>query len=198
MRQPFNNAIDLYNGPSTGSPGTIRVSNVPCRIVPDAAFREVSNPLDASEAYITMDEAEPFGPTWTEGDIGIWEVDIGKGDEVAIHGAMIKLWSVVRVELRQWEDGTDYWRAHVAPIRACPELGCEEYLLVGIGAVLSRVSDNEWEGAGWTLSREGDAWFLQPIGSETVWTTELWIGCGESELFAEGNDPITIRCLDEI
>jgi len=178
MRREFNTFVDLYHGPSTATPGVLRVSNVHCRIVPDECFQEPTNPLHLSEAYITMDSVEPIGPQWTETAPGIWEVDLGKADDITLHDGGVMLWSVVRVELRTWMEGADYWRAHVAPWAEIPA-GCESYFWNGIQ--MMRVGPLRWEDSGpeTILTTDGlGTWELTDVADDLHYTVDLWDGEG--------------------
>jgi len=188
MRADFDNVVDLYWGETTATPGVLRESAVPCRIVPDEAFVDTVEPLSLSEAYITMAEVEPMGPSWTETSPGIWEVDLGKGDGVTLHEAGLILWNVVRVERRTWADGTDYWRAHVAPVVESP-IGCEGYGTSPWGLFLFRTSDATWGDAETSLITDGDGnWELVDVGDDIHYTLSEWDGHGTGT-FTRVDDP---------
>jgi len=192
MRAEFNNSVDLYWGDTTASPGVLRESAVPCRIVPDEAFVDAVEPLSESEAYITMEEVEPMGPSWTETSPGIWEVDLGKGDGVTLHEAGIILWNVVRVERRTWPDGTNYWRAHVAPVVVEP-IGCDSYGTSPWGIFLFRTSDSTWGDAETVLLTDGEGnWELTDVSDDLHYTVSGWDGHGTITLTQVENPEITV------
>jgi len=59
-RAPFNTTCDLIWGPLHPGAGTIRVADVPCRVVNSLVIDEQEFPLNLEEAYVTMEEM-PIG-----------------------------------------------------------------------------------------------------------------------------------------
>jgi len=120
MRASFDRLTDWYNGPGTGSPGTIRIPAAPSRLVYDGPFTDTSTPLSNGNYYITIDVDEPYGPTWTLDAGHSYIVDFDQADRVALtEGGPITHY-VQRVEIRTWPEGANYWRAHIAPLDPLP------------------------------------------------------------------------------
>lgn len=199
MRAPFNIEVDLYHGRGTPSPCTLRVANVPARIVPDVAFVDAPNPLLVSVSYMTLDLVPPVGPSWVEAAPGVWAVDINKGDLVAVPAGGDLLYSVARVETRSWPTGSPYWRAHLIPALLCTgDCPCFSYSVPELGLLLIRDTPTHWTGPDCELTHSGSDWTLVTWPDGHQWAAPTgWDGCA-GEFFVNMGpwDPVTVLCAD--
>lgn len=162
MRAPFDRLIDLFYGPNTATPGDLKHHNVLCRVVPDLAFREQEAPLSKSVSYITCEDVLPAGPGVTQTSDYVYNYDFGKADAVSLTPGTDPLFTVVRVELRTWNTGVGYWRAHIAPtLDVLPSVCSGEYgeryrMNNGIGLIvdMDRIGPTTWVYGPYTLTAE--------------------------------------------
>jgi len=171
MRAPFDRFIDLYFGPDTTTPGAPKAVGVPARLVPDEAFIDVEDPLSLSELYLTMDEVEPAGATTVNTELQKWTFDFGQGDLVALTEGGEITHQVLRVEVRSWETGENYWRAHICPLldelpSECSTEYAEEWWLYRLGVFVAgpliRSGPKTWFLGDWTLEAE-----IGPVNPDT-------------------------------
>jgi len=199
MRAPFDRAIDLYDGVGTATPYAVYAAAVPARLVPDVAFVDVFAPLSDSVAYVTMDAIQPVGAEVTMVSDGVYTYDYTKANRLAsVSGGGVD-YIVLRVESRTWSDGTNYWRAHIAPYAACKDGWCPQYSIDDLAILMPMVAPNSWQTSPWGLSQTSPGhWALTNVALFDSWTnTVLWDGCG-SMLFSgssQGYD-LTITCDD--
>lgn len=176
MRAPFDRLIDLYWGPDTATPGEPFALAVPARLVPDQAFVDVALPLSLSTSYITLDVVEPDGPPTVNTELQKWVYDYGKANTVALTTGGEVTHQVVRVELRTWETGASYWRAHICPLldelpSECSLDYAEEWWLYRLGVFIAgpliRVGPTTWVLDDWTL--EAEVGELDPESCISFW-----------------------------
>lgn len=207
MRAPFDRLIDLYWGPDTATPGAIFAAEVPARVIPDEAFVDTALPLSESLAYITLDVIEPDGPTTSNTELQKWMYDYGKANTVALVAGGAITHQVLRVELRTWETGSSYWRAHICPLldelpSVCSTTYEEEFKFATGGSPyvpLARIGPTTWVYEVWTL--EAEVGELDPETCESHWVltngTYTWVteygGTGNQWFVsADGGTPTSI------
>jgi len=207
MRAPFDRFIDLFWGPDTLTPGAAHLLNVHARLVPDVAFAGTEPPLSLSLAYITLDAIEPNAPTTVNTTLQVWEYDYGKGDTVALTTGGPITHQVLRVELRTWDTGGSYWRAHIAPLideipSACSVDYYDHYhvVIAAYGSwIMERVGPTTWIYGGWTLEAE-----IGPFDSDTCesnWKLSHveyggWLGVSDGTSTEHFTNPVTMTIAD--
>lgn len=190
MRAAFDRLIDLYWGPSTGTPGLPFALNVPARAVPDNAFVDVDAPLSQSLLYVTMDVVQPDGPSVQPLVAFSYIYDYGWGNTVSLVAGNPPDFRVARVELRTWATGTNYWRAHLIPAVPEPNSGCTGYADIPGTWNVTRVGPRTWVGGSLTLSVDPVGyWTLYDSASGRLWLAGPWNGIGTVVFYATGPYP---------
>lgn len=197
MRAPFDRLIDLYYGPDTASPLELKAANVPARLVVDDAFFERGDPFTQIVGYLTMDAIEPGAPEVGE-QFGLdYTIKFGTGDFVSLTPGGPITHQVLRADVRIWETGSNYWRAHISPLLDVTPSECsldytEEYKIF-VGGVyqftMTRTGPTTWVHDIWTLEAETTSpgedcvsfWKLTSSGTSEYWTN-AYSGVGDGYL----------------
>lgn len=184
MRATFNRNIDLYHGPASGTPGDIRESDIPARLVGDVCFVDSDTPLSLTLAYLTMEDAEPIGPKLTLISPGLYTYDFGFADRVSLTHEGSVSFVVYRVETRTWDTGEPYWRAHIGP-EFEQVYGCQRYDISPWSVSIYRSTGSSWgEDGDSVLTTDGAGnWELIDVGDDIHYTAMGWDGSG-SQMFS--------------
>jgi len=206
-RAPFDRLVDTFNGPDTPTPYGPLLTALPARVVADLAFKDLTDPMNQSLAYMTYDAGFMNGPEMTYLGGQFYNVAYGAADMVALITGGPVTHQAVRIESRTWPDGTNYYRAHLIPRQDVPPSVCSTsyasvyYLQSAITplATLLRIGPTSWEGDGYLLLAEvtgppgagcSSMWKLY-LGTE-VWQT-LYTGITNQIFTSPGPGPITSR-----
>lgn len=162
MRAPFDRLVDVYWGVSVFPTLTLRAANVPARWVTNDAFLQFGDPFFNIEGYLTAD-AISFTPPELVNAVGSEiTLDFGAADLIALTPGGPITHQVYLEELRSWNTGADYRRAHLGtPIgdlpSACAAGYAEEYRYGFNGPgfdILTRTSPTTWTDGIYTLTAE--------------------------------------------
>lgn len=212
MRAPFDRLIDLYYGPDTNDPLVLRMADVPARFVIEDAFFDRGDPFTQVVGYLTMDAIEPSAPEVTD-QFGLdYTIAFGTGDFVALAPGAPVTHQVLRAELRTWQTGENYYRAHVAPLLTVAPSECSyEYAQqyrcwdqYTRDFIVNRIGPVTWTYNEWTLSAEtlgppGTGCFSRWILSNGVhtWNSDYYGGEEWSFYSPDGGTPITFIIIPQ-
>jgi hypothetical protein len=116
MKSPYDTTCDIIDGPGTVTAGTIRHSNVPCRVVSDLIVFQREKWLLQDVAYVTMDESDVHSAITTPDNL-VFTITDGFADRLAIPSGGAATHTVLWTEMVSPAGQPAYYRAHV---RASP------------------------------------------------------------------------------
>lgn len=111
-RADYDATCDIIDGPGTATPGNIRHSNVPCRVVADLIVFQREKWLEQDVAYVTMDESDVHAIIQAAGPPGPQVLE-DECDRLAIPSGVAANHTVLWTERVTPDPSTTYYRAHV-------------------------------------------------------------------------------------